>query len=204
MSTTTFIDGPVGQIECQTDEPEAEPTATAVLCHPHPQYGGSLDDYVLGVARNVLLQAGHRVVRFNFRGVGGSIGVFDDGQGEIDDLLAVLAAVRTQSPQTPLRLLGYSFGASVAWNALPQAGELAQLILIAPPTGAMSFTDHAEPVVASAIAGTEDEFVDSRWLAQDGRVVWQLIPGADHFFADAEEALEAAIRQSLGGAVVGG
>lgn len=197
MSSTTFVDGPAGQIECRIDVPDAAPVATAVLCHPHPQYGGSLDDYVLGVARSVLLAAGHRVVRFNFRGVGGSVGVFDEGRGEIDDLLAVLNHERNEHPDLQLRLLGYSFGASVAWNAIPKAGSLLQLTLIAPPTAAMSFNDHAEPVVANAITGSEDSFVDSRWLAQDGRVVWQVIEGADHFFSGAEDALRDAIAATL-------
>ena len=197
MSSHLVVEGPVGDLECRLDKPDQNAVATAVLCHPHPQYGGSMDDYVLSCAREVMLEAGLNVVRFNFRGVGGSVGVFDEGRGEIEDLLAVLAEVRGRNPELPVCLLGYSFGASVAWNALPTAGELAQLILIAPPTAAMSFTEHAEPVVATAIAGSDDHFVDSRWLAQDGRVIWQVIDGADHFFSGAEDSLKAALRASL-------
>ena len=106
------VAGPSGAIECAIDQPTGNfataPRGVAVVCHPHPQFGGTMDNKVVHTISRAFLQLGYRSVRFNFRGVGESAGSFDDGRGEIDDALAVIAAQR--QPGLPLALAGFSFG----------------------------------------------------------------------------------------------
>jgi pimeloyl-ACP methyl ester carboxylesterase len=109
------IAGPAGALECAIDAPGGEPRGVAVICHPHPQHGGTLDNKVAQTLARAAIQLGWRSVRFNFRGVGASQGTWDEGRGEIDDALAVIAAHR--APGVPLLLCGFSFGAYVASQA---------------------------------------------------------------------------------------
>jgi alpha/beta superfamily hydrolase len=88
------IAGPVGLIECALDAPEGAARGVAVVCHPHPQYGGTMDNKVVQTVARALVQLGWRSVRFNFRGIGRSEGNWDEGRGEVDDALAVLAFFR--------------------------------------------------------------------------------------------------------------
>ena len=90
----TRIPGPAGDIECAVDEPAGAPRGVAVVCHPHPQHGGTLDNKVAQTLARAFVQLGWRSVRFNFRGVGASAGVWDEGVGEVDDALAVIEAHR--------------------------------------------------------------------------------------------------------------
>ena len=102
-------------LACAIDGPEGEARGTAILCHPHPQHGGTMDNKVVATLARAFTQCGWRAVRFNFRGIGGSAGNWDEGRGEIDDAVAVAAAVR--EPGWPLALAGFSFGAFVASHA---------------------------------------------------------------------------------------
>ena len=87
------IAGPAGRIECAIDRPAAAPRGLAIACHPHPQFGGTLDNKVVQTIARACLDLGWACVRFNFRGVGASEGVWDEGRGEVDDALAVAAAL---------------------------------------------------------------------------------------------------------------
>ena len=107
--------GPAGRIQVLRDQPQGTPVGTAVIAHPHPLFGGTMDNKVVQTLARAFLQLGHRTVRFNFRGVGGSAGAWDEGRGEVDDALAVIAAQRDAS--LPLWLGGFSFGAYVASQA---------------------------------------------------------------------------------------
>ena len=109
------IDGPAGQIEAEVDEPGTPPRGVVVLCHPHPQHGGTMTNKVVQTLARAFVQMGYRCVRFNFRGVGASQGAWDEGRGEVDDALAVVAAVR--EPGLPLALGGFSFGGFIAASA---------------------------------------------------------------------------------------
>ena len=102
--------GPAGLLKAMRDTPEGEPRGVAVLAHPHPLFGGTMENKVVQTLARGAVLAGYTSVRFNFRGVAGSAGTHDDGRGEIDDLLAVLEAV---APAGPLMLGGFSFGAYV-------------------------------------------------------------------------------------------
>ena len=107
-------DGPAGQIEVAIDRPEGTPLGVAVIAHPHPLHGGTLTNKVVQTLARAFVLAGWTAVRFNFRGVGRSEGTYDEGRGELDDLLTV---VRAQAPDGPLCLSGFSFGAFVTSHA---------------------------------------------------------------------------------------
>ncbi len=176
------IQGPAGAIEAQHDLAPDGRSITAVMCHPHPQYGGSMHDAVLSTAADALLAAGVNCLRFNFRGVGASAGAFDQGEGETDDLMAVVDWLADEYPGNALWLVGYSFGAAVSWRALSRCNP-ALTLLIAPPVGMMPFTEHGTlPGKVVALAGDQDNFVDQATFAAWAGVETHTIAGADHFF----------------------
>jgi uncharacterized protein len=188
------IPGPAGILDA-SHVAAAEPTEVqAVLCHPHPRYGGSRHDAVLEVVARVLLDAGIGVLRFNFRGVGGSAGRYDDGRGEVDDLLAAARWLRDTFPNDLQWAGGYSFGAWVTWQALNQALAVERALLVAPPVGAMAFATRPAGVPVDAIAGSADAFVDLSALAALPGVRIHVIDGADHFFAGHAGELADAVR----------
>src|SRR5438552_10187708 len=118
----------------------ASPTAGLVLCHPHPLYGGDMENPVVVRAAEVGSETGLSTLRFNFRGVGRSAGAYAQGKGEQDDLRAALAMLRSRLPQgRPLGLAGYSFGAWIAAGVTGPALPLAGLCLIAPPLAMFDF-----------------------------------------------------------------
>lgn len=119
-STQKFqIAGPTGALEGLVDEPVDIPVqawrGTAVIAHPHPLFGGTMDNKVVQTVARAFVQSGWRAVRFNFRGVGGSAGVYDNGTGELQDLLAVVGHT---APDGALALAGFSFGAFVTSHAV--------------------------------------------------------------------------------------
>lgn len=186
-----LIEGPSGALEAQFTPAQATPLqGIAVLCHPHPQYGGSMHDAVLGCCEETLLQQGISCLRFNFRGVGASVGTFDNGQGEVDDVLAAAAWARNEGQDQPLWLVGYSFGAAMVWQTLQRAAP-ARTILIAPPLGVMAFGDVADSNgEVFALAGDQDQFVDAQQFTNWRGVNSHLIAGADHFFSGAFAELQ--------------
>ena len=183
------VAGPAGAIECAIDQPTGDfatvARGVAVVCHPHPQFGGTMDNKVVHTISRAFLQLGYRSVRFNFRGVGESAGSFDDGRGEIDDALAVIAAQR--QPGLPLALAGFSFGGYVAASAaerLRQANTpVERLVLVGPST-----ERHVLPVVAAdtvVVHGEADDVVPlSATLAWARPQVLPVVvlPGVGHFF----------------------
>jgi hypothetical protein len=188
------VAGPAGAIECAVDEPAGPavaPRAVVVLCHPHPQYGGTMDNKVVQTLARAFVLLGYRAVRFNFRGVGGSAGAWDQGRGEIDDALAVIAAQRAAAPGLPLALGGFSFGGYVAAQAAARlaADALApapvqRLLLVAPATSRfeMPATVAADTMV---IHGEADDVVPlAATLAWARPQVLPVIvlPGVGHFF----------------------
>jgi alpha/beta superfamily hydrolase len=112
-----FIPGPAGRIECMLKRPDGpldNGGAAAVVCHPHPLFGGTMHNKVVHAAAEAIVDGGIPVLRFNFRGAGGSGGVHDGGRGEQQDLLTVMEHLVRLYPERPLLLAGYSFGAYVA------------------------------------------------------------------------------------------
>jgi alpha/beta superfamily hydrolase len=178
------IAGPAGAIECAIDEPAAAPTGVAVVCHPHPLHGGTMDNKVAQTLARAFVQLGMRAVRFNFRGVAGSQGHWDEGRGEVDDALAVIAAHREAA--LPFVLAGFSFGGYVAAEAahrLPPEGKPKWLALMAPSTQKQQVP--AVPEGTLVIHGEADDVVPLAatldWARPQALPV-TVIPGAGHFF----------------------
>jgi len=178
------IAGPAGAIECAVDEPSSSPKGVAVVCHPHPQHGGTMDNKVAQTLARAFVQLGLRAVRFNFRGVGGSAGAWDEGRGEIDDALAVIAAHRDVA--LPLVLAGFSFGGYIAAEAaqrLPAEAKATRLVLVGPSTQKQQMP--AVPEGTLVIHGEADDVVPLSatldWARPQALPV-TVIPGAGHFF----------------------
>ena len=132
-----FIPGPAGRIECMLKRPDQEPRAAGVVCHPHPLFGGTMHNKVVHAAAEAIVASGIPVLRFNFRGAGGSGGAHDGGRGEQDDLRAVLDHLSRLYPGRPLLLAGYSFGAYVALVVACRDPRAAALIGIGLPVSLM-------------------------------------------------------------------
>jgi alpha/beta superfamily hydrolase len=169
-----------------------------VVCHPHPLFGGTLTNKVVHTVARAFVAQGAATLRFNFRGVGGSAGSYDDGRGETDDLMAVIGAGRARLPGLPLWLGGFSFGAFVALRAQAAAGA-ARLVTVAPPVGRWDFSAIEAPRCPwLVIQGDQDELVDhaqvAGWmaaLAPQARLT--LVPGAEHFFHGRLHEVKAAV-----------
>jgi alpha/beta superfamily hydrolase len=153
---------------------------TVVVCHPHPQHGGTMDNKVVATLARAFVQCGWRAVRFNFRGVDGSGGAWDEGRGEVDDALAVTAALRDAGQ--PLALAGFSFGGYVASHAAAVL-QPERLVLVAPATA--SFPVAAVPADTLVIHGEADDVVPLAatldWARPQGLPV-VVVPGGGHFF----------------------
>ncbi len=180
-----LVDGPAGAIECAIDEPADAPRGVVVICHPHPQFGGTMDNKVVQTLARAFLQLGYRAVRFNFRGIGASAGAWDEGRGEVDDALAVLAAQR--DAVLPLALAGFSFGGYVAATAaqrLAAAGTpVERLVLVAPATSRFEVPAVAPDTVV--VHGEADDVVPLSatldWARPQVLPVI-VLPGIGHFF----------------------
>jgi len=203
-----FLRGPAGIVECAVDVPEAdeERPATIIICHPHPQHGGTMHNKVVTIIERSMRELGLRTVRFNFRGVGQSEGDFDDGYGETDDLFAVAEWVRRTRPDDALWLGGFSFGAYIATRAALNL-DVGQLITVAPPVGRFEFDALHHPECPwLIIQGDEDELVrvDTvvNWVdTLDPSPDFLVMKGADHLFhrriMDLRGLLKNGVRDSL-------
>ena len=154
------LTGPSGAIEAVAAGGSTSPQRIAVICHPHSLHGGSMDNKVVTSVERCLRDLGAATLRFNFRGVGGSAGSFDHGQGEGEDLAAVVAQARAWAGDVPLWLAGFSFGSYVAARmADALAAEL--LISVAPPVGRFAFGGFKRPSCRwIVVQGDADEVVD--------------------------------------------
>jgi len=186
------IAGAAGQIEAlleegQDDGPFSGGDYVAVICHPHPLYGGTMDNKVVSTLARIYRELGITSLRFNFRGVGASEGEHDEARGEVDDLCVVSEWLLAQYPGSQLLLAGFSFGSAIA-SAASERLAVAQMILIAPPVIRYSYAPtgaFACPV--TIVLGGQDEVVEIEsvlsWLESlDSPVEPILIPEASHFF----------------------
>lgn len=202
------IAGPAGTLETAVDGPAAEPRGTVVLCHPHPLFGGTLDNKVVQTMARAFLQLGWRTVRFNFRGVGGSAGAWDDGNGEVDDALAVIAHERTLHPALPVALGGFSFGGFVAAQAAHRlatatsiSAPVQRLVLVAPASSRFPMPATVAPDTV-LIHGESDDVVPLAaaldW-ARPQMLPVIVLPGVGHFFHGQLPLLKSQLVQALGG-----
>jgi uncharacterized protein len=193
-SRRLLVDGPAGPIATLVDAP-ATPRGVALVAHPHPLFGGTNQNKVAYTLAHGLRDLGYVALRPNFRGVGGSAGVHDHGQGETDDLLAVLDAAASHWPAAPwpVVLAGFSFGAFVQTRVasrLAQAGRpAARLVLVGLPTGRAgvdaSYRPEPVPPGSLLIHGDRDTTIplaDVLAFAEPLALAVIVIPGADHYF----------------------
>jgi len=180
---------------------------TAVICHPHPAYGGTMENNVVVAVARALHQTGHSTLRFNFRGVGKSEGRSTGGTVEVEDVRAAITFVQEKSGADgiPIVLAGYSFGSWVAANALAGDSSVSHVILVAPPTSMFDFSSLAEDNAERArhfIVGERDQFCDRAALQElfdrlPEPKTLRTIPRADHFLFGREQALSDAVKQAI-------
>jgi uncharacterized protein len=184
-----LLDGPAGKIECVIDVPAADARrGVALVAHPHPLFGGSLDNKVAQTLAQTFAELGYVALRPNFRGVGASAGAYDEGRGEADDLLAVLEYARTRFHMEAPVLAGFSFGAYVQTLVARRVKPLRMaLVGVAAgfASGARSYSAEAVPADSIVIHGELDETVPLAnvlaW-ARPQELPIIVVPGADHFF----------------------
>lgn len=184
------VAGPAGAIEVAIDNPEdVAPRGTALVCHPLPTHGGTMDNKVVQTLARAFVQLGFRAVRFNFRGVGASEGAWDHGRGEIDDAMAVLdAAAGLRAPGLPLVCAGFSFGGYVATHVAARVeaaepGAVERIVLVGPAVS--NFSPAPVSQGSLVIHGEADEVVPLAavldWARPQALPV-VVVPGAGHFF----------------------
>jgi uncharacterized protein len=195
-----FIAGPAGRLEALLwTAPAADPPLAALVCHPHPLYGGTMHNKVVYQAAKTLHLRNLPVLRFNFRGAGQSEGVHDRGIGEQDDVRAALNYLAAEFPRAPVLLAGFSFGSVVGLRVGCRDGRVSDLIGLGIPvdhSGLTYLRDCAKPKLM--IQGGKDQFgsranVEALYatLPEPKRLV--IIEGADHFFAGQLEKVRSAI-----------
>lgn len=192
---------PSGTLQLEGDlETPAVCARAAVICHPHPQYGGDMDNTVVVRVTAVLGQAGFATLRFNFRGVGGSTGVYAGGAGERTDACAAVRYLVARTELARVTLAGYSFGAMIALQAGAELAAVDQLIAIAPP---LTFFDLGSVAPCTKpklfVVGDRDQYCSVAALGHQMAALadpkrQHVIAGADHFFFGHEQALAEAVR----------
>ena len=209
------IDGPAGLLEVVIEEPAHAPVGLAVIAHPHPLQGGTMDNKVVHTLCRAFVLAGWRAVRFNFRGVGLSEGGWDEGRGETADLLTVVAHHLTDPALKglPLALAGFSFGGYVAAQAHARLSEAAanrpelvapkQLVLISPATSRYEVPE--VPAHTLLVEGEQDDVVPLAsildWARPQGLPV-TVVPGTGHFFHGKLTVLREVVLRHLRAAAV--
>jgi alpha/beta superfamily hydrolase len=188
VKQTLTIPGPAGDLEALVEAPAgAGSEHMAILCHPHPQFQGTMHNKVVHTLARAMNDLGIPALRFNFRGVGASQGSYGDGQGEIDDIYAVADYVRQHWPGASIWLAGFSFGAVVAARAAQQVTPL-QLISIAPAVNVLGRELQAIPAMPWLIVqGDADEVVPeaevTAWVnGLEPQPDYIVMPGVGHFF----------------------
>ncbi|MGI9248500.1 MAG: alpha/beta hydrolase [Woeseiaceae bacterium] len=189
-SESLFIDGPVGQLEAvfeSASDADLTVTHTVVVCHPHPQHGGTMHNKVAHTLARAFVRMGFAALRFNFRGTEKSEGHFDEGVGELDDALAAIDWMRARQPGSRLWLAGFSFGAAIAVRAAVEC-NIDGLVSVAPAVSRFASGLPSQPQCPWLIVqGDEDELVGVEetieWVnsLQPGPELL-VLAGAEHFF----------------------
>ena len=194
-----LIDGPVGNLEIECSDNRGQGT-TAILCHPHPSYGGNMDDLVLAEARACCEKLRIPHVRFNFRGVGASEGRHDSSDaeynGEVEDLKAVLSWTRTEFRAEHVIGIGYSFGSFII-NRGDQLNLFDKSVLIAPPNISMSFIFDNPERPCDIVYGEKDTYIDPKKFPSQAKLRVKAVKDGDHFFYGSYGDLSAQIMSSL-------
>lgn len=198
----TMIDGPAGQLEMIVNEATKESNIWGIVCHPHPLFGGTMHNKVVTTLAKMFQGMGANTVRFNYRGVMKSEGAFANGEGELEDLLAVVKWVRELSPRQEIWLAGFSFGGYISVKAAPLV-DAKKLVTIAPPVENFPMADLAPVTCRWVLAqGEKDDVVSSSavlaWAeSRDPKPVILRFPEAGHFFHGALTELRTRVAEEL-------
>ena len=197
------LDGPAGKLEALLEAPqEADSVGSAVICHPHPLHGGTMQNKVVHTLSRAFIRQGFIALRFNFRGVNESDGKFDEGRGEIEDTFAAIDYVSNLLPDLPLWMAGFSFGAAMAVLAAAERPAMG-LVSIAPAASRFARSLPSQPDCPWLILqGDQDELVDVEetiaWVnALEPGPELQIVEGAEHFFHGKLLLLRDAVEQFI-------
>ena len=200
-SLEIFIPGPAGRLEGKYYKNPKFGSPVAIVLQPHPQYGGTMNNRIVQLMYNIFLENGFSVIKVNFRGVGKSDGVFDNGQGELSDAAAALDWIERENfDNSQCWIAGFSFGSLIAMQLLMRRPEINRFIIISPQPNVYDFSFLSPcPTSGMIINGKKDELVPlqsmndlkNRLSSQKGiNVKFDLVPDANHFFSNSEENLK--------------
>jgi uncharacterized protein len=195
-----FIDGPAGKLEALLEEPEdRDPNHAVLVCHPHPQHGGTMHNKVVYRMARALRRAGAVVLRFNYRGVNLSEGQYGHGVGEVEDARAALNLLRARYPELPFSLAGFSFGSRIILKLGCEVSGATRLIAVGFPANLSDSQPLGQcPVPKIFILSTRDEFcavpaMEKYYAAlpEPKELIW--VEAQDHFFTGALDQFEEAM-----------
>ena len=200
-SSEIFIPGPAGRLEGKYYKNPKFGSPVAIVLQPHPQYGGSMNNKIVLLMYNIFLENGFSVVRINFRGVGKSDGIFDNGQGELSDAAAALDWIERENlDYSQCWVSGFSFGALICMQLIMRRPEVNNFIALSPQPNVYDFSFLAPcPTSGQVVYSESDELVtresivelDERIKSQKGvEVLFSKIKGANHFFKNKEDELK--------------
>jgi len=200
-SERQFIDGPAGRLQALY-QPGESGRAAIVVCHPHPLHGGSMHNKVVYRMGRAFEDSGCSVLRFNFRGVEQSEGLWDEGRGEADDAAAALDWIHAKQTASPLWLAGFSFGCYAGLRAARYDERVSRLFAVAPAVNLWSFDFMAGSTAPlTVIAGTADDIAPfdaiRDWTANQALATFHSIEGAGHFFEGYVEQMQHALLQDI-------
>jgi alpha/beta superfamily hydrolase len=203
-----FFNGPAGRIEGKFAESINPKAPIALVLHPHPKFGGTMNNKVVYNVYKTLFEHDFTVLRINFRGVGRSLGEYDDGIGEMTDAATALDWLQINYPMSKLNLIaGFSFGAWVAMQLIMRRPEITNFLAISPPVNKYDFSFLSPcPIPGLILQGDKDSVVSEESVSELAArlskqknidVVYRVIAGADHFFRDKIDLLNEEIRDYL-------
>ncbi len=203
---TLFVRGSAGRLESLLEEPEdGAPTQASLVCHPHPQHGGTMHNKVVYRTFRGLRRSGSVVLRFNYRGVNLSEGSYGQGEGELDDARAVLDHLMARYPALPVTIAGFSFGSRIALRLALEQPSARRVIALGFPTRYGDWDQFLRnPVPRHFVHSSNDEFGPRPAFTEffekvEGAKSLHWIESRDHFFAGAQEELEETIAGISGG-----
>ena len=195
-----IINGPAGRLEGRYTHGKAQNAPVALLLHPHPQHGGTMNNKVVFTLFQAFAKRGYSALRFNFRGVGRSQGSYDKGEGELADAAAALDWLQTYNPNASLCwIAGVSFGSWIGMQLLMRRPEIDGFVTVSPPANLFDFSFLAPcPSSGLIINGEKDEHVPQAAVTKlvtklshqkDIRIDHRVVPGANHFFVNRTDEL---------------
>ena len=203
-----FIPGPAGRLEAKYFKSKKQTPPIALILHPHPQYGGTMNNRVVQIMYNIFVQNGFSVIKINFRGVGKSEGVFDNGQGELSDAAAALDWIERQNlDYSQCWVSGFSFGSLICMQLIMRRPEVNNFIAVSPQPNVYDFSFLAPcPTSGQVVYSENDELVtkesinelDTRIKNQKGvEVAFSKIKSSNHFFKNKENELSSEIEKYI-------